>query len=340
MPALKESVRAAISHLPTERIPYGIDVLPPVRAALEKHFRTKDIDRAMGCYLRWLAAPAHWEKVGENLERDEFGVVWSVNELNRCYIAQHPLEKASLDGYAFPRIDYRAKFASLAQEAARSQDAYLVVWVGDLFERAQFLRGLDRLLMDIKLAPGFVHELLDELLAVVLKNAEAICEHPVDAIFLSDDYGLQTDLMMSPADWRTFIKPRLAKIIECGHALGRTVFLHSCGNVRKVIPDLVEIGLDVLHPIQPEAMDIHELKRSFGSKLTFYGGISTQYTMVRGTPDDVRREVREVAQFMGAGGGYILAPGITLQHDVPWDNLLAFIEACGEAKGAIPRLSH
>ena len=334
MATQKETVRAAIAHKPTPSVPFHIDVLPPVRAALKKHFGVEDIDRAIGNYLRWCNAPKAWVHVGEDLERDEFGVVWSVNELNRGYIAEHPLAAPTLEGYSFPKFDYPARFAHLPKEIERSPDAFLVVWTGDLFERAHFLRGLDNILVDMKLAPAFVHELLDELLRIMLANAAAICAHPVEALFISDDYGLQANLMMNPEDWRTFIKPRLAKVIQFGHTRGRKVFLHSCGNVRKVVPDLIEIGLDVLHPIQPEAMDIRELKESFGDRITFYGGVSTQRTLTQGTADDVRRETREVAATMGKGGGFILGPGITLQHDVPWANLLAFIEACRTARGA------
>jgi len=328
----KAIVQSAIAHQATPSIPYHIDVLPPVAAALQEHYGTGDIDRAMGNYLRWLNAPKQWDRLGEDLERDEFGVVWSTNEFNRGYIVEHPLRAASLDGYSFPQLDYVARYAHLKEEAERSGDAFLVCWVGDLFERANFLRGLDQILMDMKLHPGFVHELLDELLSIILKNGEAICEHPIDALFLSDDYGLQDNLMMNPEDWRTFIKPRVARLVEFGHAHGRAVFLHSCGCVRKIVPDLVEIGLDVLHPIQPEAMDIGELKRSFGGRIAFYGGVRTQTTLTYGTPADVRRETRQVARLMGEGGGFILAPGITLQHDVPWDNLMAFIDACHEAR--------
>lgn len=328
----KEIVNAAIAHRATPHVPYHIDVLPPVHAALERHYGDEDIDRSMGNYLRWINAPKQWERVGENLERDEFGVVWSVNEFNRGYIAEHPLAEPTLEGYKFPNFDYRARFAHIPRVIAQSPEAFHVVWTGDLFERAHFLRGLDNILVDMKLTPEFVHELLDELLGIVLRNAEAILQYPVDAIFLSDDYGLQANLMMSPTDWRTFIKPRLAQVVEFGHQNSRKVFLHSCGNVRKVLPDLVEIGLDVLHPIQPEAMDIEELKKSFGDRITFYGGISTQRTLSHGKPEEVKQEVEHVAAVMAENGGFILAPGITLQHDVPWDNLLAFIEACRKAR--------
>ena len=108
---------------------------------------------------------------------------------------------------------------------------------------------------------------------------------------------------------------------------GLFTFLHSCGNVSELVPDLMEVGLDVLHPVQPEAMDIVSLKAEYGDKLAFYGGISTQQTLPRGTPEEVEAEVRRTVDLMSEGGGYILAPGITLQHDIPLENILAFINA-------------
>ena len=328
MPTQREIVRSAIDHRSTHSVPFHIDVLAPVRARLEEHYGTDDIDQPMGNYLRWFNASESWESLGDNLERDEFGVVWATNEFNRGHIVEYTLKNPTLEGYTFPEFDNRSRFAHIADAAKRDNDKYLVAWTGDLFERACFLRGLDHILMDMKLHPEFVHELLDRILSIVLANAEAICEYPVDALFLSDDYGIQASLMMSPNDWRVFVKPHLAKVVEFVHKNKRKVFLHSCGNVTAILTDLIDVGVDVLHPIQPEAMDIFEIKREFGDRITLYGGISTQETLRSGTPEDVRLETKRVVSVLGEGGGYILGPGITLQHDIPWDNLLAFIDAC------------
>jgi uroporphyrinogen decarboxylase len=148
---------------------------------------------------------------------------------------------------------------------------------------------------------------------------------------LSDDYGTQRGMLMSPAHWRELVKPCLARIYGLAKSRGLAVFHHSCGNILPIIGDLVDLGLDILHPIQPEAMDILLLKREFGAQLTFCGGLSTQGLLVSATPDEVRREVRRLKREMGRGGGYILEPGITIQADVPRANLIAMID---EARGA------
>jgi uroporphyrinogen decarboxylase len=188
--------------------------------------------------------------------------------------------------------------------------------------------GMERLLVYVAWEPDFVHRLLDGIADYILRTMEVLFDRfAFDGIALSDDYGTQKAMLISPADWRRFVKPRLARIIARAKRAGRTAFLHSCGNVRAVVPDLVELGLDILHPIQPEALDVLELKRTFGRRLTFCGGLGTQSLLARARPEQVGREVLRLKQQMGAGGGYILEPGITIQADVPLENMLAMIEA-------------
>jgi len=347
----REMVYEALRFKEPTLLPYHIDVLAPVAEKLKTHFATDDIDAAMGNFLRWLSMEKQWQELpggpgrlpipaeGGQAARsprrharmggralDEFAVIWRTTGVNRGYVVEHPLKEPSLKGYEFPQFDYEKKLGYFPFAVERGKGHFLVAWVGDLWERAHFLRGLDHLLSDLLLHPAFVHELLQRLEEIILRNMDAMSRYAVDAFFLSDDYGLQENLMMRPATWREFIKPHLVNIFRKGHQLGRICFLHSCGNVSEIVPDLIEVGLDVLHPIQPEAMDIAGLKKEYGSDLTFYGGLGTQQVLVRGSPGEVREEVKRLAEVMGQGGGYILGPGISIQHDVPLGNLLALIE--------------
>ena len=133
-------------------------------------------------------------------------------------------------------------------------------------------------------------------------------------------------MLMSPADWRRIIKPCIADIYSFAKKHNHFIFHHSCGNIYPIIADLIDIGLDILHPVQPEAMDIFQLKREFGRDLTFSGGLNTQELLPNGTCEQIREEVRKLKEQMGRGGGYIFEPGITIQADVPLENLLAVIE--------------
>ncbi|NOZ21492.1 MAG: hypothetical protein GXP25_10440 [Planctomycetes bacterium] len=323
----KETVKAAIAHREAEHVPYHLDYAPPTLRRLQGHYGVEDVEQIVGSYLVWLVPPKEWEDVGEGLERDEFGVVWNTNDLNRGYVADHPMKEPTLKGNHLPEYDRPARYAFLAGAIERYRNIFTVVVVGDLLERAGFMRGLDNILMDLYVNPGFVEDLLDALTDIILKNIEEICKYDVDGLFLSDDYGLQQGPMMKPEMWDRFFKPRVAKIFTAMKSHGKAAILHSCGNVRAFIPSLIDAGLDVLHPIQPEAMDIYELKETFGARLCLYGGVRTQSTLPNGTPEEVKEEVRAVAERMSKGGGFILGPGITLQHDIPLENLLAFIEA-------------
>ena len=141
-----------------------------------------------------------------------------------------------------------------------------------------------------------------------------------------DDWGQQRGLIMGPVLWREFIKPRIAALYGLVKAKGKRVFIHSCGKVAELLPDLIEIGVDVFNPFQPEVMDVEEMKRLHGGEITFFGGISTQKTLPYGTPAQVREEVRRLIDRVGKNGGYIAAPA----HDVPKDakpeNVAAMIE--------------
>ena len=131
---------------------------------------------------------------------------------------------------------------------------------------------------------------------------------------------------MSPASWREMIAPGEQKEYDLIHEAGLDVWVHSCGDIRKIMPDLSEMGVDVLNPIQPECMDIYKLKDTFGHKMSFWGGISTQKTLPYGTPADVESETRRIAAYMGRRGGFITAPSQEIQADVPFENLCALID--------------
>jgi uroporphyrinogen decarboxylase len=186
---------------------------------------------------------------------------------------------------------------------------------------------MEHILMDLLLYPAFAQELLRGLADQVLHTMMILFDRfGFEGVALSDDYGTQRSLVMSPALWRKFIKPLLSEIYGLARSNGRTMFHHSCGSIDPIIPDLIEMGLDILHPIQPEAMDIFKLKREFGKDLTFCGGIRTQDLRPSGTAGEVREEVRRLKDKLGKSGGYILEPGITVQADVPLSNLIAMLD--------------
>ncbi|MCM8805337.1 MAG: hypothetical protein NC825_01200 [Candidatus Omnitrophica bacterium] len=258
---------------------------------------------------------------------DEYGVKWSTNKIDRGAPIGPVLKEPSLAGYRFPDPGLPYRFEDIGLWCEKQKEHYRIIWVGDLWERATFMRGMENLLIDTVYNPEFVIELLSGITDYILQTMEILFERfEFEAIALSDDYGTQKGMLISPDAWRKFIKPFLWKIYSYAQKNNKKIFQHSCGNIIPVIPDLIELGLDILHPIQPEAMDIFYLKKEFGMDLCFCGGIRTQDLLVSGTPQQVRDEVKKLKDIMGKNGGYILEPGITIQSDVPAENLFAMID--------------
>jgi uroporphyrinogen decarboxylase len=200
-----------------------------------------------------------------------------------------------------------------------------------LFERAWSLRGLEQFLMDMALDPGWAAELLERITAIQLALIEHYLALGVDGGYFGDDYGAQKNLIMSPAAWRKLIKPCLARLFTPFRERGLPILMHSDGQIQPILPDLVEIGLTALNPVQPEVLDHAWLSENFGGKLAFYGGISTQTTLPYGSPDEVHRAVRDCRRTLGPNGtGLLLAPSHRMMRDIPMANVEALLEAMRE----------
>ncbi len=174
--------------------------------------------------------------------------------------------------------------------------------------------------------PAFVHQLLDSLLAFNLRLIEQACQYDIDAVMFGDDWGQQHGLIMGPALWREFIKPRIRQMYQAVKAGGKFVFIHSCGKVQQLFPELIECGLDVFNPLQPEVMDVAAIKRDFGAQLSFYGGISIQRLLPYGTVRQTKDEVRRLIDVLGRDGGYIASPAHAIPADARVENVAAMIE--------------
>ena len=201
-----------------------------------------------------------------------------------------------------------------------------------LFELAWEMRGMDTLLLDFLTNKPFAEYLLDRLTEIRCAMAARYARAGVDVIRLGDDFGTQHSLMMSPNTFRELLKPRLTRIISAVKQQNPEVivFFHSDGSITPLIEDLIEMGVEVLNPVQPECIDIKEVKRQFGNRLSFWGGVGTQTTMPFGTPSETKDTVRNVIEVLGEGGGLFIAPTHALQPDVPWENVEAFFEAVDE----------
>jgi len=325
-------IQQTIAHQETQKIPYNFDFSPPAQAAVAKYYRTENIEEKLNLPIRMADVKSIKPIYADPDEhgpviRDEFGVIWSTNKIDRGAPIGPCLSNPSLTDYVFPDPKEEYRYEGIGNWCNHNAHHFTLIWVGDLWERATFMRGMNDLLLDTAVNINFVEVLIKRIADYIMQTMKILFERfKFDCIALSDDYGSQKTMLMSPRTWRNLVKPCLSDIFRLAKENSRYIFLHSCGNIEPIIPDLIDIGLDILHPVQPEAMDPFEIKKKYGDDLTFCGGIGTQRLLPYGTTDEIRRKIRELKDIMGQGGGYIIEPGITIQSDVPLANVIAMID--------------
>ena len=286
--------------------------------------------------------PWHVEHLGNlppGASIDPFGVGMVPGSLWHFYDYVHPLAAASsahdFVDYPLPDVMERQWWEHLFPEIHTIHDRGLAA-VDDgvlcVFETAFAMRGLDNLLADFILNPEWADILLERLTVMRCFQARVFAKAGLDVLRLGDDVSTQRGMLMKPATWRRFLKPRLARIIEAARAEkpDLLIFYHSDGDCRAIIPDLIEIGVDVLNPVQPECMDPVELKQLYGDRLSFWGTVGTQTTFPFGSPDEMRQVVWDRIRTVGRGGGLLLSPTHVLEPEVPWENIVAFFRAIDE----------
>lgn len=266
----------------------------------------------------------------------EWGVASMLSSTGASTGYIHPLASMTspgqLAGFPFPDIQEQWRHENLEQQVADIHDEGVAA-VGQMsqtiFELAWAMRGMDALLTDFLLNRGFAAALLDRLTEIRCFQARRFVEAGVDVLRLGDDIGTERGLLMSPRMWREWLKPRLERVIQSARSVDSAIPIkyHSDGNVEAVIPDLIEIGVTILNPVQPECMDPVKLKQEYGHDLAFWGTIGVQSTLPFGSPADVRLAVQYMVETVGSGGGLVLAPTHSIEDDIPWDNILAFYEA-------------
>lgn len=256
-------------------------------------------------------------------------------------VVSSPLAAASnvrdIENYAWPNPD-DWDISELRSECSRWTEYPVLLGSYEPFLLYCRMRGFERALTDLLERPAMVeagleriHWIHERLLRRCLQTAADL----IDMVWIGEDLGTQQSLLMSPAHFRNFLKPRLQAMMNLVHGFGLAVFHHDDGAIRPLISELIEMGVDILNPIQwrCRGMDRQSLARDFGARVVFHGGVDNQQTLPFGTPDDVRREVAENIQIFSRGKGYIVAPCHNLQANTPTRNILALYEAvreCGQ----------
>lgn len=271
---------------------------------------------------------------------DDWGITW-IKEGHFNQILRSPLadeDPVTLRSYRFPfgRIPH---LTAGMQEVCRTGGSYFrgCDISPCLFELLCRIRGMENAAMDLAANPEDVGCFLENATEFGVRLAETACDSfPLDWLWTGDDVAGQETLIMRPSLWRTMIKPRLATIVAVGKSKGLPVAYHCCGAVRPIIPDLIEIGIDVLNPVQTTCpgMAPEELKREYGQHLTFMGGVDTVNLLPHATAEKVYEETRRLIDVLGSGGGgYILSASHTVPPETPIENILAMYRATGVEPG-------
>ncbi|OGF98886.1 MAG: hypothetical protein A3F83_15250 [Candidatus Glassbacteria bacterium RIFCSPLOWO2_12_FULL_58_11] len=328
----RDRVLKALSHQQPDICPWHISFTIPAREKLSRHLGTTELDAAAGNHFAKIeAVPGDgWLEIEPDFWRDEFGVIWDRTldkDIGNVDYHRLVLPEPDLERLEFPDPGSAARFEGHADFCRRNKDLFRVNDFGfTLFERAWTLRGMENLLIDMVERPQFVHELLDRILEWNLKIIEGVSRFEIDAILFGDDWGQQRGLIMGPEMWREFFKPRAAEEYRACHGRGMRVMIHSCGDVSSIFEDLIEIGVDMFNPFQPEVMDVLAIKKRYGGRLAFFGGMSTQITLPKAPADEVKRQTAWLIENIGAGGGYVFSPAHDVPKDVPAENIAAMIE--------------
>lgn len=250
----------------------------------------------------------------------------------------HPMERfSSLEEFmAFPYPDYaHADATHISAQVAALHARGLMATANmpcTVWETAWYMRGMERLMMDMLDDEELATYHLDRVTELACLRARAYAAAGVDHLHLGDDIGMQKTIMMSEGLYREWLKPRLKRVIAAAREQNPHIIIsyHSCGFVTPFIADLIEVGVDVLNPVQPECMRFADIHAEYGDRLSFWGTIGTQTTMPFGTPQEVKKAVRANLDIAGDKGGLLCAPTHILEPEVPWENVLAYVEACRE----------
>ncbi|MCC6124654.1 MAG: hypothetical protein IT426_06820 [Pirellulales bacterium] len=353
----RERVFLALEHREPDRAPIDCWLTGGVAAKLRKRYgfsTDEELLRHFDVDFRYIDGPKY---VGPPQEPRADGQVadhWGVPRVRitaggggdaSTYeeVVNFPLKNAQsvaeIEAYPhWPDPDWFDYDCVHRQVAAARETGKVVVFMGDRMNRcaqlkpAMYLRGIDQILLDLALQPDIAQALFKRVADFYLeyiRRTFAAAGDGLDIFFMGDDFGTQKGLFMRPEMWRQFLRPGFKAFIDAAKGCGYKVAHHSCGSLQPIIGDLIDCGLDILNPLQPDVkdMDRRELKRLFGDRLSFHGSISIQKTLPFGTPEDVRNEVRERMETLGPGGGFIFCSAHNIQADTPVENIEALFDA-------------
>jgi uroporphyrinogen decarboxylase len=360
----RERVLTAIHLQLPDRVPREILFEPRVARMLRERLNTPDLVAALRMdvvsvfpsptrlrtnftpYFQTRVKAGEWTRDGKPVTPDGKAVswdewgrgrIWDLEEHYAEYL--YPLERSEtadeILAYPWPDLFEPYRYADLKERVdALHARGYAVIGDVDetVFEIAWQLRSMDRLFEDMLHNDEKAALVLDAITDRIACAARAMAEAGVDILYTGDDVAMQTGLMMSRKFYRQWLFPRLKRVVDAAREVipGLPVQYHSDGKINDLVPDLMEAGVTILNPVQPECVDHAWIKAAYGDRLSFNGGLGVQSVLPFGTPEQVREHVRQVIHTLGAGGGLIIAPSHVIERDTPMENILAMMGAIDE----------
>lgn len=330
----RERVIAAVEFRECDYVPYHVTFSTEALNKMIAHTGDADFLNGIGNHMAMLTHRrlAEWTEVHPGYFQDEWGVIWNRTiDRDIGVVANRVLPEASLADFELPNPRIIPLLQAYPHFVAHNAGKFRVASMGfSLFERAWSLRGMDQLLVDMLDHPEFVHELFDKLTEYNLAQIELALSYDIDCVYIGDDWGAQSGLIMGPVLWREFVKPSITRMYQAVRNASKYVMIHSCGDVKSILPELIEAGVNIFNPFQPETMDVYATKREYQGTLAFYGGISVQHLLPHGSADDVRQETHRIINELGKSGGYIASPSHVIPADVPIENIAAMLQTLQE----------
>ena len=349
----RERVLAAIEHRTPDRPPLNYFGTPETTDRLLAHLKLEtheDLLCALGADMRYVAprfvgppafsGPSGFSSGGT----DMWGVEWQPVSNDTCTyfeVSRHPLAEArtvqDVAQYDWPDPDWLSveEIRKDIRNLNRDEPKAIVLPMGSFFELTWFLRGLEQFLMDLVENPPLATAILEKvtgILRTVNRRSLEAADGQIDIVWSASDVGMQTAMLMSPDLWRKYVRPWHSEFVTPYKKMGLKSRYHTDGAVTPIIDDLIEMGVDLLDPIQPKAtgMDAENLAAKFGGRIAFYGGVDTQELLPFGSPEAVEADVVRLIRVLGSNGGYIAAASNAVQPDVPIENILALYRTARE----------
>ena len=342
----KERTLRAIDLKTPDRVPVFVDMVPELAEAFNKKYGLKGnellIHLGNDIAVCSFGVASSWGTMGDG-EIDEWGIKWKKAEYSKgTYneIGENPLKNATVEDLSklkIPDATEESRYREIADLVSEygNEFAIMVDMSCTIFELSWYMRGMDNLLVDMILNDKFVETLMDKILEFYIPAGKKIAGMGVDIIWTGDDVGMQTGMLISPEMFRKYIKERYRILISEIKKTNKDIKIafHSDGYITPVIEDLIEVGVDILNPVQPKCMDPGEIKSKFGDRLCFMGTIDEQEVLPFGTIEDLKKEIDIRLKTVGYNGGLIIGPTHNIQNDTSMEkveSLFSYIKEKGK----------